>query len=355
VNDERTAPRATLIVPCWNSGRTLGRCLDCVRAQTLRDFEAIFVDDGSTDDTAVRLARAAADDPRLRVITQPNRGVSAARNAGLDAARGEYVFFADPDDAFSPDLLAKGVAAMEADRADYCVFPYRESYGGGDFTRVPLKGTCRYDSNDAIVSEYMVRMFGYSSDQVRAWYAGEPLQAHRVQGGVCWCVYRRALIEARHVRFDPRIALYEDAMFNCEYMLGAARMTCVDEPLYDYLLTGAGAIARLRRGTRELENKLELLRKRKELDARSGGRLAGMYDASCVFSLLEMLKIVFSGRAPFREGLRLVRDYARDGTVRAALRAFPLSPRHPLLAASVLLLRVLLRDRADQFETGPNS
>jgi len=339
MHDERTAPKATLIVPCWNCGRTLERCLDCVRAQTLRDFEAVFVDDGSTDDTAARLARAAADDPRLRVVTQTNRGVSAARNAGLDAARGEFVFFADPDDAFSPDLLAKGVAATEADRADYCVFPYRESYGGGDFTRVPLKGTCRYDSNDAIVAEHMSRMFGYSRDQVRAWYAGAPLQAHRLQGGVWRCVYRRALIASRRVRFDERIDLYEDAMFNCEYMLGAGRMTCVDEPLYDYLLTGTGAIARLRRGTRELENKLELLRKRKELDAMSGGRLAGMYDASCVFSLLEMLKIVFTGRAPFRKGVRLVRAYGRDETVRAALRAFPLSPRHPLLAVAVLALR----------------
>ena len=117
---------ASLIVPCWNCAATLGRCLACVRAQTHPDFEAIFVDDGSTDATGARLADAARADARLRVVTQPHRGVSAARNAGLDAARGTYVFFADPDDAFSPDLIAKGVAAMEADRADYCVFPYRE-------------------------------------------------------------------------------------------------------------------------------------------------------------------------------------------------------------------------------------
>ena len=335
------AMKASIIIPCWNSETTLERCLACVRAQTLVDFEAIFVDDGSTDGTSRILADAAAQDERFRVISQENRGVSAARNAGLDAARGEFIFFVDPDDAFSSEMLARGVAAMESEDSDYCVFPYREKYEDeAEFHQIPLKGTCRYASNDEIVSNYMSRMFGYSAEQVRAWYQGMPLQAHRVQGGVCWCVYRRSLIEARHVRFDERIALYEDALFNCEYMLGAARMTCVEEPLYDYIHTRQGAISRLRRGTYELTNKLELLRKRKELDAATGGRLLPMYECSCVFSLLEMLKIVLTWRAPFWSGMRLVNAYGRDSVVRGSLKKFPLSMRHPVLSLAVMALRM---------------
>lgn len=336
--------KATLIIPCWNSAATLPRVLECVRAQAFADFEAIFVDDGSTDDTAAILAAAAATSlVRVRVITLPsNRGVSAARNAGLDAARGEFVFFADPDDTFSPEMLAKGIAAMESEGADYCVFPYREKYEDEtEFHVTPLKGTCRYASNAEIVSNHMSRMFGYSAEQVRAWYRGASLYAHRLQGGVCWCVYRRSLIESRRVRFDERIVLYEDAFFNCEYMLGAERMTCVEEPLYDYIHTRRGAISRLRRGIRELTNKLELLRKRKELDAAAGGKLLSMYECSCVFSLLEMLKIVLTLRAPFFEGMRVVRRYAADPTVREAMGSFPLSWRHPLLAAAVLALRLI--------------
>lgn len=334
------AVKASLIVPCWNSAATLERCLACVRAQTAPSFEAIFVDDGSTDATGALLAAAAAQDARLRVLSRPHRGVSAARNAGLDAARGTYVFFADPDDAFSPEMIAKGVAAMEADGADYCVFPHRERRADEDaFRLVPLGAPCRYASNAEIVARHMSRMFGYSADQVRAWYAGAPLTAHRFLGGVCWCVYRRALIEARHVRFDERIELYEDALFNCAYMLGAERMTCIEEPLYDYILSGGGAVARLRRGVRELRNKLEMLRARRALDAASGGRLREMYVGSCVFSLLEMAQIVLTGRAPLREGLRLIAAYGRDDAVRAALRAFPLSWRRPVLAAAVLVLR----------------
>ena len=64
---------ASLIVPCWNCAATLGRCLACVRAQTHPDFEAIFVDDGSTDATGACLTDAARADARLRVVTQPHR------------------------------------------------------------------------------------------------------------------------------------------------------------------------------------------------------------------------------------------------------------------------------------------
>lgn len=335
--------KASLIIPCWNSADTLARCLDCVRAQTLRDgWEAVFVDDGSADATPALLAAAAKDDPRIRVVTLPeNRGVSAARNAGLDAARGTFVFFADPDDAFRSDMLEKGVAAMESDGADYCVFPYREKHvGEADFHLVPLKGACRYATNAEIRAGHLPRLFGYSAEQVRAWYAGAPLFAHRMHGGVVTCVYRLALLRAHDVRFDARIGLYEDAMFNCEYMLWAQRMTCVGEPLYDYIHAPTGAIARLRRGAYELANKFELLRKRRELDAKGGG-LADLYACSCVFSLLEMLRIVLSRRAPFRAGLRQVLDYGRDPVVHRALRTFPLSLRRPVLAAAVLGLRGL--------------
>ena len=335
--------KASLIVPCWNCARTLPRFLASVRAQTFPDFETIFVDDGSTDDTANLLEKAVAEQPQFRLISQANAGVSAARNAGLDAATGEFVFFADPDDVLRPTMLAKGVAALEADAADYCVFPHDACLEGtGSRTFVPLKGPCRYASNDEIVAQHLSRMFGYSFDHVRAWYAGTPLFAHRVHGGVWSCAFRRSVIEANHLRFDTRIVLYEDAMFNCAYLLHAQRMTCVDEPLYDYHLAPTGAMTRLRRSGRELANKLELLRARKELDAAAGGRLGPYYAASCVFSVFEMLKIVFTGRAPFRVGLRQVRAYACDPVVRQAVSAFPLSFRHPLLAAGVLALRLVL-------------
>ena len=87
--------------------------MESVLAQTLADFELIIVDDGSTDDTASVLARL--DDRRVRTRRTANRGVSAARNAGLDMARGEFVAFLDADDLWEPQKLARQVAIMDSE------------------------------------------------------------------------------------------------------------------------------------------------------------------------------------------------------------------------------------------------
>ena len=80
----------SIIIPVYNAGPWLGRCLDSVIAQSYRDFECICIDDGSVDDSARILAQYAGRDPRIRIISFPeNRGVCAARNAGMDSARGD--------------------------------------------------------------------------------------------------------------------------------------------------------------------------------------------------------------------------------------------------------------------------
>lgn len=336
------APRASVIVPCWNVEKWVEKALDSILRGTFPDFEIIAVDDGSTDGTGPLLDRLASTDPRVSVIHQPNRGVSAARNRGLDAARGDYVFFADPDDACSPEMLSRGIAAMEADGADYCLFAYRlREADGAAFRPVPLKGDYRYRTNAEIRAGFMNRVFGYSPANVRAWYAGAPLHAHREQGGVCRCVYRRAVIEAHRIRFDESVRLYEDAMFNCQYMLYAQSMTCIPEPLYDYTLRSQGAVARLRRSRCELANKLPLLRRRQKINRLAGGTLSDAYAASCVFSLLEMFALLRTVSIGWAEGRAIVREYAADPEVRAAVDAFPLSWRRPMLALSVLALRTV--------------
>ena len=96
----------SIIIPVYNAGPWLGRCLDSVIAQTFRDFECICIDDGSVDDSARILAQFAERDPRIRMIRFPeNRGVCAARNAGMDSARGDYVYFMDSDDWIDPDYI----------------------------------------------------------------------------------------------------------------------------------------------------------------------------------------------------------------------------------------------------------
>ena len=108
-------PVVSVVIAAYNARRTLAETLDSLLAQTFKDFEAIVVDDGSTDDTAA--LAASTGDHRVRVVRQANAGVSAARNRGAVDARGEFLSFLDSDDLWTPDKLAAEVAALRADPA----------------------------------------------------------------------------------------------------------------------------------------------------------------------------------------------------------------------------------------------
>jgi len=321
----------SVVIPCWNVSPWLGRCLDSVFAALPANSEAIAVDDGSADGTLSVLRDRAAREPRLKVVAARHRGVSAARNAALDEARGRLVFFVDPDDMVSPDYFSAMSEALDRDGADVCVCAYSGS---------PLKGDYRLRSNAAIRAEYLPRVFGYSFDDVREWYAGRPLFARREMAGVWRMAFRRDMLERGRVRFDETIELYEDAMFVSEALLKARSMTCVDRELYVVTDRESGAMRSIPRdGARLCRNKLRLLARRRALDAAEGGALGPLFAASCVFSALEMLAATVRGALPRREGLGFVREYLSDEFARRSLAGFPLSVRRPLVAASVLALR----------------
>ena len=96
---ENNKPVISVVIPSFNTGDYISRCLDSVQKQTISAIEIICVDDGSVDETPKILSQHAAMDPRIRVITLPeNHGVPYARNLALDEAKGEYVYFMDSDD-----------------------------------------------------------------------------------------------------------------------------------------------------------------------------------------------------------------------------------------------------------------
>lgn len=125
--------RVAVVIPCFNVAEHLPKALASVFAQTHADLDVVCVDDGSTDATRTVIAEHVRHFPgRLRSIEQPNRGASAARNAGLAVTEGAYVQFLDADDQLDPDKIAAQVALAEAnDRPDLVV---------GDFEQVMPDG-----------------------------------------------------------------------------------------------------------------------------------------------------------------------------------------------------------------------
>lgn len=120
-------PRVSVVVPTHNRADLVCETIDSVLAQTYRDFEVIVVDDGSSDETPAVLA---AYRDRIRVIRQPNQGVSSARNAGIGAATGEFVAFLDSDDLWLPTKLERQVALLDEDAGLGLVYSDGETFDG---------------------------------------------------------------------------------------------------------------------------------------------------------------------------------------------------------------------------------
>src|SRR5918993_1549637 len=110
----RGRPKVSVVVPCYNQDRFLGEAIESVLSQGYTGFEIIVVDDGSKDGTQEVAAGRAKEDSRVRLISQENRGLAAARNRGLAEARGEYVVFLDSDDRLVGGALEVGVRELEA-------------------------------------------------------------------------------------------------------------------------------------------------------------------------------------------------------------------------------------------------
>lgn len=133
----------SIIIPVYNVEQLLGECLDSVLAQTYADLEIILVDDGSTDASPAICDEYARKDGRIRVIHQENRGQSAARNVGLEIARGEFIGFVDSDDYIMPDMYETLMNLHREYDADMCAIGMSALLEGKDEEPKPRPSSVR--------------------------------------------------------------------------------------------------------------------------------------------------------------------------------------------------------------------
>jgi glycosyltransferase involved in cell wall biosynthesis len=124
-------PFVSIVIPAYNVSEYIGECLKSVQQQTYGNWQAIVVDDGSTDQTVAAIQAVIGQDQRFRLIRQQNGGVSVARNTGIKAATGEYLAFLDGDDMWEPTFLTQLLAAVQADDVDLAYCGYTHLYGNG--------------------------------------------------------------------------------------------------------------------------------------------------------------------------------------------------------------------------------
>ena len=132
-------PDISVIIPVYNAEGTLERCLKSVTATSIESMEIICINDGSTDNSASLLAEWTERDPRIKVYTQANAGVSAARNLGLQHVTGRYLTFVDADDEITPEYLANLLATADEHQADLVVCGQQQIDSAGRFTTSTLQ------------------------------------------------------------------------------------------------------------------------------------------------------------------------------------------------------------------------
>lgn len=200
-----SAPLFSVIVPVFNRGPAIAPTLHSVQRQHLGDFECIIVDDGSRDGDVLAATVAGLNDNRFRLVKRPNGGGGAARNSGIDVARGRYVAFLDSDDLFLPEKLARFSTLLDKTRLTIWCAPVLVDRGGARRWVRPA----RPPRPGADIAEYLFAEDGLIQ-------TSSLVMSHET---------------ARAIRFDPALRKGQDLDFCVRAQRLGARFVMLDTPL----------------------------------------------------------------------------------------------------------------------------
>ena len=212
--------KVSVIVPVYNVERHLRRCIDSVIGQSFSDVELILIDDGSTDESGRICDDYRMRDNRIKVIHQENAGVSAARNAGLDIATGEYILFLDGDDALDLNTLEVCTAALQRSDSDLVLFGFH-LYGEKDGKAFFQKDIV-YE--EAVIASHEELLKDFSAYYQQGWFSF-----------VTDKLIRASLIHDHDIRFDGAFNVGgEDAVFMLALLPYIDSIKVLPDTFYQY-------------------------------------------------------------------------------------------------------------------------
>ena len=206
--------KVSIVVPVYNGADSIGACLDNLTNQTLKEIEIICVNDGSTDNSLEVINEYIKKDKRIRVVTQENGGLSAARNTGIKNTKTPYVMFCDCDDIFAPSMCEKMVAAIEENEVDVAACG----------TEVEYKAHAEIAESDT--NYYRIKFVGrnFINDEITA----------KTDVSVCDKIFRMDLIKKHEIEFPVKLN-NEDYYFYNAYMSIAKTIFFISQKMYKYI------------------------------------------------------------------------------------------------------------------------
>ena len=228
--------KVSIIVPFYNAGYGIRKTIESIQRQSLEDIEAIFVDDGSTDESA-NLVDSYTVDKRIKLVRKENGGVSSARNRGIAEARGEYIGFVDADDWIEKDMYKEMYSLALENRSDICICGFVRERGSSALNENIDLGGVNMDDPEAIKKQIIFNMV--SSE--------DPLKWDGIFMGSVWrMIYRRNTILEQSILFDEELAIMEDTVFCLESLLASEGIVASDKNYYHYVYSSDSAVNRYR-------------------------------------------------------------------------------------------------------------
>lgn len=214
--------KISIIVPVYNTGSMLEKCINSILAQSLRELEVIIVDDGSTDESPMLCDKFAEEDKRVKVIHKKNEGVSIARNTGINVAKGAYIGFVDSDDWIDDNMYSELYDKARSDCADIVMCDATTKYDDKPDepdTITQLSGSCVLEKTEIYPSLLME------------------------MAGAAWrCIYKRELIIGSRVEFPSGIKLAEDRIFNILAFGYANKLAYIKKSYYNRFVRKGSAV-----------------------------------------------------------------------------------------------------------------
>ena len=229
-------PKISLIIPVYNGEKYLRNCIEHLSAQTFQNFEIIFVNDRSPDNSLQILKEYAQKDNRIKIINNIwNIGQGASRNKGIKYATGEYLMFQDQDDRFEPTAFEEAYNQITKNNNDYVIFQYNNYYP--ETNTYELANT-RIEPFKDVINEPNIKPWAIKGKSIISTFA--------------WCqIYKTDFIKKNKIQFSNQ-RNGEDTPFCIKARAYAESISIINKPLYNYSVYGEQTTSRLRQKYKEL-------------------------------------------------------------------------------------------------------